>query len=73
VESAVEEAGEAEIENAPAVVDDAEAEAENAAEVIEEAESVEAAETQDESLPVTEMEEAVSAASEEQAAEEDDA
>jgi N utilization substance protein A len=73
VESAVEEAGEAEIENAPAVVDDAEAEAENAAEVIEEAESVQAAGQEDESLPATEMEEAVSAASEEQAAEEGDA
>ena len=34
------EAGEAEIENAPAVVADAEAEAENAAVVLEEAESV---------------------------------
>ena len=34
------EPGEAEIENAPAVVADAEAEAENAAEVLEEAESV---------------------------------
>jgi N utilization substance protein A len=46
-----EEAGEAEVENAPAVVADAEAEAENAAEVIEEAEGVEAAETDSETMP----------------------
>jgi N utilization substance protein A len=73
VETAVEQAGEAEIENASAVEGDAEAEAENAADVIEEAESVQAAEAEDESLPSTEMEEAVSAASEEKAAEGDDA
>jgi hypothetical protein len=54
-------------------VDNAEAEAENAAVVLEEAESVQAAEEGDESLPSTQMEEAISAASEEKAAEEDDA
>ncbi|MGA2809041.1 MAG: helix-hairpin-helix domain-containing protein, partial [Terracidiphilus sp.] len=42
-----EEAGEAEVETAPAVEADAEAEAENAAEVLEEAESVRAAEAED--------------------------
>jgi N utilization substance protein A len=45
------EPGEAEVEDAPAVVADAEAEAENAAEVIEEAEGVEAAETDTEAVP----------------------
>ncbi len=44
VQTAVEKSGEAEIENAPAVVADAEAEAENAADVLKEAESVQAAE-----------------------------
>jgi transcription termination/antitermination protein NusA len=46
VESAVEESGEAEIENAPAVEGDAEAEAENAAVVLEEAESEAGAESE---------------------------
>jgi N utilization substance protein A len=45
IESAVEESGEAEIENAPAVEGDAEAEAENAAVVLEEAESEAGAES----------------------------
>jgi N utilization substance protein A len=44
VQTAVEKGGEAEIENAPAIVADAEAEAENAADVLEEAESLQAAE-----------------------------
>jgi len=65
VESAIKKDGEAEIENASAVVGDAEAEAENAADVIEEAESTEAAETDNEDLPSTEMEEAVSEAEQE--------
>jgi len=52
-----EEAGEAEVENAPAVEGDAEAEAENAADVVKELESVEAVETDSE--PTTAMEEAV--------------
>jgi N utilization substance protein A len=52
-----EEAGEAEVEDAPEVLADAEAEAENAADVVEELESVEAAETDSE--PVSAMEEAV--------------
>ena len=46
--AADEEAGEAEIVNAPAVVGDAEAEAENAAVVLEEAESVQAADAETE-------------------------
>ncbi len=50
-------AGEAEIENAPAVVADAEAEAENAAVVLEEAEGVAAAEADEE--PVSALEAAV--------------
>ena len=57
VETAVEESGEAEVENAPAVEADAEAEAENAADVLREAESVEAAET--ESEPASAIEEAI--------------
>jgi N utilization substance protein A len=44
VQTAVEKSGEAEIENAPAVVAEAEAEAENAADVLQEAESLQAAE-----------------------------
>jgi N utilization substance protein A len=56
VEEAVQEGGEAEIENAPAVVGDAEAEAENAADVLDEAESVEAAQAEDENLAGTEAE-----------------
>jgi N utilization substance protein A len=51
-----EEAGEAEVEDAPEVVGDAEAEAENAADVVEELESAEAADTDSE--PITAMEEA---------------
>ncbi len=47
-EGHVPEAGESEVETAPAVVADAEAGAENAAEVLEEAESVEAAEAETE-------------------------
>jgi N utilization substance protein A len=47
VQKAVEEGGEAEIENAPAVVAEAEAEAENAADVLQEAESVQAAEEEE--------------------------
>jgi N utilization substance protein A len=43
--------GQSEVENAPEVVAEAEAEAENAAEVIEETESVEAAETDTETMP----------------------
>jgi N utilization substance protein A len=55
VEKAVSETpGDAEIENAPAVVDEAEAEAENAAEVIEEAESVRAAEAEIDALDASE-------------------
>jgi N utilization substance protein A len=85
--AATEVPGEAEVENAPAVVADAEAEAENAAEVLEEAESVAAVETDGDS--VSAAEEAVedvpdadeapeeieteSEASEEQAAKEDGA
>ncbi len=46
--------GEAEVENAPAIVASAEAEAENAAVVLEEAESVSAAETDTETLPAAE-------------------
>ena len=49
-----EEPGEAEIENAPAVVGDAEAEAENAAVVLEEAESIESAESDGETLTAAE-------------------
>jgi N utilization substance protein A len=56
VETAVGEAGEAEIEDAPAIVAEAEAEAENAAEVLEEAESVQAAEAEDEDLAGAEAE-----------------
>jgi N utilization substance protein A len=44
IQKAVEEGGEAEIEDAPAVVADAEAEAENAADVLQEAESTQASE-----------------------------
>jgi len=51
---AAEAAGEAEVENAPAVVGDAEAEAENAAVVLEEAESVPAAEADTETQPEVE-------------------
>ena len=47
VETAVAKSGEAEIENAPAVLADAEAEAENAADVLAEAESVQAAEAEE--------------------------
>ena len=57
VETAVEESGEAEVENAPAVEADAEAEAENAADVLKETESVEAAET--ESEPISAIEDAI--------------
>jgi N utilization substance protein A len=56
VETAQEEGGEAEIENAPAAIADAEAEAENAAVVLEEAESVQAAAAEDEILPGAEAE-----------------
>src|SRR5450631_4296962 len=79
--------GEAEVENAPAIVADAEAEAENAAVVVEEAEGVAAVEAEEE--PVSAMETAIenvpeagdapeeteteSATSEEQAAKEDGA
>ena len=56
-EGAQEAAGEAEVENAPAVEGDAEAEAENAADVVEEAEGVAAAEAETE--PVSEMETAI--------------
>jgi N utilization substance protein A len=56
VEMAAGESGEAEVENAPAVVADAEAEAENAAEVLEEAESVQAVQAEDEGLSGTEVE-----------------
>jgi N utilization substance protein A len=56
VEMAVEESGEAEIENAPAIVADADAEAENSAVVLEEAESVQAAEAEDEDLAGAEAE-----------------
>jgi N utilization substance protein A len=56
VETAVDKSGEAEIENAPALVDDAEAEAENAAVVLEEAESVQAAQADDEELAGAEAE-----------------
>jgi N utilization substance protein A len=55
VEAAVGESGEAEVENAPAVVADAEAEAENAAEVLEEAESVQAAQAESEGLSAEEL------------------
>ena len=57
METAVEESGEAEVENAPAVEADAEAEAENAADVLKETESVEAAET--ESEPISAIEDAI--------------
>jgi N utilization substance protein A len=56
VETAVDKSGNAEIENAPALVAEAEAEAENAAEVLEEAESVQAAEAEDENLAGAEAE-----------------
>ena len=56
VETAAGESGEAEVENAPAVVAEAEAEAENAAEVLEEAESVQAAQAEDEGLSGAEAE-----------------
>jgi N utilization substance protein A len=56
VETAVDKSGNAEIENAPALVAEAEAEAENAAEVLEEAESVQAAEAEDEDLAGAEAE-----------------
>jgi len=56
VETAVEEGGEAEIENAPAVVADAEAEAENAADVLQEAESTQAAQAEDEDVAGAEVE-----------------
>jgi N utilization substance protein A len=55
--AASEEAGEAEVENAPAVVADAEAEAENAAVVLEEAESTAAVEADAE--PVSAVEAAI--------------
>ena len=64
VQTAVEKGGEAEIENAPAVVADAEAEAENAAEVLEEAESVQAAGAEDEILSGAELEAEADAESE---------
>jgi N utilization substance protein A len=64
VETAVEEGGEAEIENAPVVVADAQAEAENAAEVLEEAESVQAAQAEDENLSGAEVEAEADAESE---------
>ena len=81
-EGAQEAAGEAEVENAPAVEGDAEAEAENAADVVEEAEGVAAAEAETE--PVSEMETAIenvpdadetetASATEKKAAEEDGA
>jgi len=57
VETAVDESGNAEVENAPAVEDDAEAEAENSADVLKEAESVEAAES--ESEPTSAIEDAI--------------
>ncbi|MGA3263933.1 MAG: transcription termination factor NusA [Terracidiphilus sp.] len=53
---AVKKGGQAEIENAPAVVADAEAEAENAAEVLQEAESAQAAEAEDQNLSGAELE-----------------
>jgi N utilization substance protein A len=56
VVTAVGESGEAEVENAPAVVAEAEAEAENAADVLEEAESVQAAQAEDEDLDGAEAE-----------------
>jgi N utilization substance protein A len=56
VVTAVGESGEAEVENAPAVVAEAEAEAENAADVLEEAESVQAAQAEDEGLAGSEAE-----------------
>jgi N utilization substance protein A len=55
IDSAVEESGEAEIEDADAVEGDAEAEAENAEDVLEEAESTEAAENDDEIETAEEM------------------
>jgi N utilization substance protein A len=64
VETAVEEGGEAEIENAPVVVADAQAEAENAAEVLEEAESVQAAQAEDKNLSGAEVEAEADAESE---------
>ena len=82
-------AGETEIVNASAVVDDAEAEAENAAVVLEEAESIQAAEAETDipstaeaavenvpdadEAPETEENENESATTDEQAAKEDDA
>jgi N utilization substance protein A len=57
VETAVDESGEAEVKNAPAVEADTEAEAENAADVLKEAESVDAAES--ESEPVSAIEDAI--------------
>jgi N utilization substance protein A len=69
IQSAVEKRGEAEIENAPAVVADAEAEAENAADVIQEAESVQAAE-QEEILSGADLEAEADAESEAITAEE---
>ena len=44
IQKAVEEGGEAEIEDAPAAVDESEAEAENATDVLQEAEGLQAAE-----------------------------
>jgi len=55
IDSAVEESGEAEIEDADAVEGDAEAEAENAEDVLEEAESTEAAENDEEIETAEEM------------------
>jgi len=54
VETAVDESGEAEVENAPAVEADAEVEAENSADVLKETESVDAAESESEPVPAIE-------------------
>jgi N utilization substance protein A len=73
LQAAKAEHGEAEIENAPAVVGDAEAEAENASEVIEELESVQSAQAEDDAEAGIETGESTTETLEERAVEEDGA